>query len=419
MTSPPKDFRSALQQAETAATALGVAVRTALGPLLQDSGGARSCGRALGLERTLGWKVWSLAHASDLAAMLRVLPGRRGWTQVYASFRRRGMTAESAEAVRASAERLMAVVEDLRKEPALLRAIGAGGLDRASDRERMVAARRKASRANERLYGLHAGLAIVGAMLAPARRSGGVALACTAVFDRITRSRPGMPWPLYSRLATLDTRRGTRSLGTPIDPDSKPAPLVAELSSPNAKAGPLSAGERDGSAFLEIADVPPGGSAPIRVALAEFVETAARRVAGRPDPVHLRLGNYLPTDRLVFDVLVHRSMPQLTAPAPWLCGTPLSIRTLAGWHEEARLPLEGETEELPATDAGRGLGPAGIAHLELARRTAAALGTSLDEFTVHRVRIPFPPLFGSVFMSFELAPAAPEVRTRRRERRSS
>jgi hypothetical protein len=112
-------------------------------------------------------------------------------------------------------------------------------------------------------------------------------------------------------------------------------------------------------------------------------------------------------------------MPQLTAPAPWLCGTPLSIRTLAGWHEEARLPLEGETEELPAADTGRGLGPAGIAHLELARRTAAALGTSLDEFTVHRVRIPFPPLFGSVFMSFELAPAAPEVRTRRRERRSS
>jgi hypothetical protein len=385
--------------------------------MLPGTSGARSCGRALGLERTLGWKLWTVAHTSDLATTLKVLPGRRGWTQVAASLAKRGGDPTAIAAMRDAADRLHELLAELKRSPALLRAIGAGGLDRTAERERMVAARRTASRANERVYGVHAELAAVAALLAPGLRKYSLALACTALFDGLTRSRPGMPWPLYARLATLDTRSGQRRLGNPIDGRSALPPTVADLSGPGSLAGRIRSGERDGGAFLQVADLDPSHDARLRVAVAEFVDVAISKRTDGADPVHLRLGNYLPTDLLVLDVAIHASLTRTTDPSPWLCGTPLSIRSLDGWHEEARLPIECESQAIPPSALAKDLGTAGVAHLEVLRRTAAALRTGLDEFSFHRVRLPFPPLFGSLFMSFELAPAASEVRTRRRERR--
>jgi hypothetical protein len=416
MHQPPREFRSALSQAETAANALSGAIRAVLDPMLPGSSGARSCGRALGLERTLGWKLWTIAHTSDLATTLKVLPGRRGWTQVAAALGKRGGNPAAIAAMRDAADRLHGLLGDLKRSPALLRAIGAGGLDRTADHDRMVAARRKASRANEKVFGVHAELATVAALLAPGRRKASLALACSAVFDGLTRARPGMPWPLYARLATLDTRNGQRRLGNPIDPRSKLPPIVSGLCRPGSLANRLMIGERDGGAFLQLADLDPADD-PLRIAVAEFVEVAATTGSDDVDPVHLRLGNYLPTDLVVFDVAVHASLILKTDPSPWLCGTPLSIRALEGWHEEARLPIECESQEIAPAGLAARLGPAGAVHLELLRQTAAALGTELSEFRLFRVRLPFPPLFGSLFMSFELAPAASGARTRRRERR--
>ena len=411
------EFRFARDRAEASARALAAAVRAALGTLAYESGGARSCGRALRLERTLGWKLWRVAHASDLPSLLRTLPGRRGWDQILLALQRQALAPAATDGVRAAAREMLAIVGELQRHPALFRALGGGGVDRAIERERMVAARRKASRANERVHGLHAGLTAVTALIAPKGRSRNLSLACAATFDRISRSRPGMPWPLYARLATLDTRTGTRKLGTPVDRTSPLEPIVLDLCSGDALDGALKVGERDGGVFLEIADLHAGPSGDFRVSTAEYVRSTGTPAKASLDPVHLRLGIYLPTDLVVLGVLTHRSMPLTTTPAPWLCGTPLSIRSLGGWHEETRLPLEGESEPIAVGELGKGIGTAGPVHLALLRRTAAALGTGLDEFVAHRVRVPFPPLFGSVFMSFELAPAASVERARRREHR--
>jgi len=406
---PSIDFRSARQRAETSARALATATRTALGTLLQESGGARSCGRSLGLERTLGWKLWTVAQSSDLSTLLRALPGRRGWIQIVSALRSRGPVPEAAHGVQVAAEQLLALVGELQRSPALLRAIGGGALDRAVDRDRMVSARRKARRANERVYGLHADLATVHALLAPEAATRRVTLACAAVFEGVVRSRPGMPWPIYARLATLDTRKGTRALGTPVDAKSPLAPVVAELSSPGALRGALRTGAREDGAFLEIADLPAGDRTPMRIATGEFIRGASLRVRGRPDPVHLRLGSYLPADLLALQVLVHRSLSLSTAPSAWLCGTPLSIRSLEGWTEESRLPLESECERISTAELGQGCGAAGSTSLDLLRRTASAIGHPLDAFDAYQVRVPFPPLFGSLFVSFEIAPPARAV----------
>jgi hypothetical protein len=413
----PSKFGSALQRVETAFAAVRLAAAEVLRPLLPASSGARSCGRALGLERTLGWKLWTIAHTADLATGLRAMPGRRGWSQVLTALRQRDAPIAAVAALRQAAEHLEATMAEFRRDPALLRAIGAGGMDRRAERQKMVGARRRSSRANEQVYGLHAERVIVSALLGPGPTAGTVSLACTTLFDGVRRTRPGMPWPIYGRLATLDTSRGERAFGAPIDATSPLPPLVSDLSSPGLADARLRIGERDGGAFVEIADLGPDDP-PARICTAEFIGVASDPGSSQ-QPVHLRFGSQLPTDLLTLEVLVHRSLPLAATPSPWLCATPLSIRSLHGWHEEVRLPLEAEPRPIDLSGKPKGRSPAAGSR-ELRRRTAAALGHTLDDFEAFEASVPFPPLFGSLFMSFELgaepresSPAAAPPRSRR------
>ncbi len=395
----PSKFGSALQRVEAAFAAVRFAAIEVLRPLLPASSGARSCGRALGLERTLGWKLWTIAHTADLATGLRAMPGRRGWSQVMNALRQRNASAVALESLHGAVEQFLATLGEFQADPALLRAIGAGGMDRREERQKMVAARRRSARANEQVYGLHAELVIVSALLCPGPAAGTVSLACTTLFDGVRRTRPGMPWPIYGRLATLDTLRNERKLGTPMDLRSPLPPVVSDLSSPGLTDARLRIGERDGGAFVELADLGPDDP-PARICAAELVEVASDPGSSQ-HPVHLRFGSQLPTDGLTLEVLVHRSLPLASDPSPWLCATPLSIRSLHGWHEEVRLPLEAEPRPINLTSSPKRRSPAGV-RLELLRRTAAALHHTLEEFAAFEACVPFPPLFGSLFMSFEL-----------------
>ena len=411
----PSKFGSALQRTEADFAAVRVAVGEVLRPLLPVSSGSRSCGRALGLERTLGWKLWTIAHTADLATGLRAMPGRRGWSQVLEARRQRGAPIAAVAALRQASEQLEATLAEFRRDPALLRAIGAGGMDRRAERQKMVAARRRSSRANEQVYGLHAELVIVSALLGAGPSAGTVSLACTTLFDGVRRTRPGMPWPIYGRLTTLDTSRGERAFGTPIDAASPLPPVVTDLSSPRLGDARLRVGDREGGAFVELTDLGPDDP-PARICTAEFIGVASDPGPSQ-QPVHLRFGSQLPTDLLTLEVLVHRSLPLASDPSPWLCATPLSIRSLHGWHEEVRLPLETEPRPIDLSGKPKGRSPA-AGRLELLRRTAAALGHSLEDFRAFEASVPFPPLFGSLFMSFELdaMPEPPTTATTHRSR---
>lgn len=395
----PSKFGSALHRVEIAFAAVRLSAAEVLRPLLPASSGARSCGRALGLERTLGWKLWTIAHTADLATGLRAMPGRRGWSQVMNALRQRNASAVALESLHGAVEQFLATLGEFQADPALLRAIGAGGMDRREERQKMVAARRRSSRANEQVYGLHAELVIVSALLCPGPAAGTVSLACTTLFDGVRRTRPGMPWPIYGRLATLDTLRNERKLGTPMDLMSPLPPVVSDLSSPGLTDTRLRIGERDGGAFVELADLGPDDP-PARICTSEFIAVASDP-GPLPHPVHLRFGSQLPTDLLTLEVMVHRSLPLATTPSPWLCATPLSIRSLHGWHEEVRLPLEVEPRPIDLSVKPRGRAPAGV-RLELLRRTTSALHHALDEFAAFEASVAFPPLFGSLFMSCEL-----------------
>ncbi len=146
MTVPERnsDLTATFATLSTHTTKLRIAMQEALEKVLPLSSGARACGRALGLKRSLGWQVYALANASDAATTLRALPRVQGWDFILQAFARSGCPARELNALRAEAKALESFLRLSRIDRDLLRAAACGGLDSARETNAMLRARRPA-----------------------------------------------------------------------------------------------------------------------------------------------------------------------------------------------------------------------------------------------------------------------------------
>ena len=58
------------------------AARLALQEAVDEPGVARACGRELGIDKSLAWKLVSLTQAPSPAEAITMMPGPRGWQQI-------------------------------------------------------------------------------------------------------------------------------------------------------------------------------------------------------------------------------------------------------------------------------------------------------------------------------------------------
>ena len=72
-------YAADLAALERRATALSAATDAAIRTVVPDPTAVRACGRVLGLNKNLAWKLVNLAAATDIATVLSTLPGGRGW----------------------------------------------------------------------------------------------------------------------------------------------------------------------------------------------------------------------------------------------------------------------------------------------------------------------------------------------------
>lgn len=61
------------------------AVADALDSSVPAGSGARSVGRSLGLTKTMGWKLWTIATCDDHERVIHAIPGDRGWRTMMAA----------------------------------------------------------------------------------------------------------------------------------------------------------------------------------------------------------------------------------------------------------------------------------------------------------------------------------------------
>lgn len=395
----PLDYQQAVGEVSEAVAALSSSLRTVLLAALPSGSGPRSCGRALGLSVTTGWRCWTIAHSNDPALVLRWLPGRIGWGRILRGFSKRGCGDADLQALQAAIERLRATIDSHHIRPSMLRSIAAGGLDSERLREGMLKARRDASRADATIYGVHAKAIVGGFLIGPPDSKRRIGLATFLLMDALARPRPGPPWPIFQRTCSFREGRSRRMLAGAGEPRHRLPPLLDDLSTPGLAEGAIRVGEYPDAPTLDF-DEPPAGLDSVRAAFLEFTPHAG--TMGRDErSLNLRCPIKFPADRAIYDVLLHRSLGIEAPPAAAMYGAPPRWGRDPGWGTTMRLPLETTTVVVAGPGLPRALRAADSTYRRLLERAAARAGAVLDEFILHRLVVPYPPIHATLVMRWD------------------
>ncbi len=403
MPNPPPDFRQVALETAEAIALLRHRLRTILDRLLPDGYGARSLGRALDVEQTTAWRCWRIAHVADPAAALQVMPGRRAWESIFRRFEARGVHPRELKALREAFARIEPLIFGRRADRMVLRAIAGGGLDSKGELAALRPMRQAVSRGNARLYGVHAKTVVLSWMIAPGPSRGSVSLGVAGVIDGLRRLRPGPSWPVLQRSVASRDRKGNLLYYEPLGDDPALPSTVRGGSTRNPAGGELRAAVRHGQETIDLGEVPPDRNGRLRPAHAEILRHAGDLPPDTALPVCLTTPVLLPVDSIIFDLCFHRDIARHTEPSASLLVSPISIERIMSVAEATRVPMETEMRTVATTRLPGRRAEVTAAHLETLRRVAASQHATPDDYEVHRLVLPHPPLFASITGEFELA----------------
>lgn len=369
---------------------LAIALRDALAAAfavhLSRNQGARDFARRVGLDKSLGWKVWRMSTAPSAAAFLRVFPKARGVRTLVE-------TAEAKASPRALAEPVARLAQELLNVRAdAARVSSAAGAVQTAPRLPRVEVLAQLARQfdlDAETLGFSIQLRVGAFMLVPDTVSGRVSLAACTLIAGPRCYRAGVRAAVYMPLAAWKAGGSIRPhAASPADPSEVPG-FVAQLSTPGIAPGQFESFRRSDGA-REWSFLPRPG-VPEMLAFLETMRGAGSMwAAAEHDFAFLSMAITAPMRRAVLDIWVHRSMP--------MPDVTVSCRTV-----QALLPHPGASSRMlpsPFPDGvllecrkpgfGPGLSEADGRYCALLERGAAELGTKVGEFRLLRASVPHP-----------------------------
>ena len=381
---------------------LAIALRDALGAAfavhLSRSQGARDFARRMGLDKSLGWKVWRMSTAPSAAAFLRVFPKARG---VHALVE----TAVANSSPRSLAEPVARLAQELLKVRA-----AAAGTSSAADavkvapripRVEVVAQLARQFELDAETLGFSIELRVGAFMLVPDAASGRVSLAACTLLAGPRCYRVGVRAAVYMPLAAWEAGGSIRPHAASPAGLSEVPGFVPQLSTPGITAEQFETFRRgggNGDGPYEWCFLPRPG-VPEVLAFLETMRGAGNMwAAAEHDFAFFSMAITAPMRRAVLDIWVHRSMlmPDVT----------VSCRTV-----QALLPHPGAPSRMlpsPFPDGvllecrkpgfGPGLAEVDARYRALLERGAAELGTQVGDFRLLRASVPHP-AYGSCIVA--------------------
>jgi hypothetical protein len=380
---------------------LGVELRECLEAVLPSLDGARACGRALGLKRQLGWRIYTVATSSDLPSVLAALPRRAGWALAMQGLRKAGCPDRKHRRLEQSVADVLRLIEPGRMSRAMLRSLAAGRLDGPKRTAELLRARRAMRLAAEDLYGAGCALQVAMFVLGRADDEGWIDMVSALAYDGLRRPRPGPPvaikWVTRASPGGAAPKRPSRPLGA----SGREGWLVADLSTPGVWNDRLRVEDAAVGPIIWLASGGEPEAVPLRTVFAEFLPRAG--TVGWPDDrVVLQVMPMIPTELCILDVWIHRSVRRITEPSASLRDS-MHLATPGGDAvDTVSLPLEAQAA--PVT--GPGLPPEfasldGV-HAELLSRAAKQLGAAPTDFVGFRVVVPDPPTGTTVSLRWRM-----------------
>ena len=373
---------------------LAIALRDALAAAfavhLSRSQGARDFARRVGLDKSLGWKVWRMSTAPSAAAFLRVFPKARGVRALVE-------TAEAKASPRALAEPVARLAQELLKvRAAAARASLAADAVQSAPRLPRVEVLAQLARqfdVDSESLGFSIELRVGALMLVPDAASGRVSLAACTLLAGPRCFRAGVRAAVYMPLAAWKAGESIRPHAASPAGLSEVPGFVPQLSTPGIAAEQFESFRRGGGSGdgpYEWCFLPRPG-VPEVLAFLETMRGAGNMwAAAEHDFAFFSMAITAPMRRAVLDIWVHRSMlmPDVT----------VSCRTV-----QALLPHPGAPSRMlpsPFPDGvllecrkpgfGPGLAEVDAGYRALLERGAAELGTQVGDFRLLRASVPHP-----------------------------
>jgi hypothetical protein len=398
---PPTEFAAVVAEVSALVGSLRRALREALDHAMPELNGARACGRALGLKRDLGWKVYAIATTDDATTVLRLLPRRTGWNLVLKGLRGAGCSPGRIRTLEAAIDSIVQRLDAASVDRALLRAVAAGGLDSSRESLAMVRGRNAARKANEEIYGVRAESFLGVFLVGPPDPHGHIDLFSFGQFDGLRRLRPGPAVPVHHSMQVWQPEwKGLRA-GEGVGTVAALPSLVADLSDPEIGAGLLRAVARPTGTVLEYLG---DGSEPPRGHRAVFADFMPKGGTLGPDvdPAEFKIVIDLPIANALLEVWLHRSIRRHSEPAAALLGSFGRVPVLGEQVDFMRLPLETSAQAITRPSLPLPFARGRRTHHEMVARAAAAVAQPVSEFEGFRVVVPDPPIGSHVALRWRM-----------------
>jgi hypothetical protein len=347
--------------------------------------------RKLDLNKNLTWKVSRVLQAEDAFEALPLLPGMAGLDLVLEATERAGASGASLTRARVAIAAIESMVAthggDRAMMDLMLDSMGGAGLEKS---------RKLAFRGNAGIWGVLAKARVSAQVLAPnADAPDMLDVLLVAGFQQVRRFRPIPHWPIF-RLARYEFD----GMVTRFAIEDNPGQPEGLLSSFSRGPMPEILIKEEGKEFqYEVGDGPVGKTGEFGCYFGFGYRSDVPRWASKPDDsAWLAAAVSMPVETLMFDLLVHRDLPEaLGAEVSVLGGAWLGAPE---FPESGRLPIDEKPVHL-----GRGADlstPLADQYGAVMHKAFERAGWSPQDFHCLRVVVEHPPMPSRVVMRYPL-----------------
>ncbi len=369
-----------------------------------DPAGPQDVSRRFGINKTLAWNVSKVMTGDDPMACIANLPGSSAFQSLLLAIERGGADRKVVDRARQAVRTLDEVVERHVGDRSTLELVF-DGIDPESG-DHLEYSRKLAFRGNSGLLGIQAKSRLMSVMMAPnAEDPDRIDIAIVRGYVGLRRLRTDARWPIFQmRGWGNEEGMSAHDRWKPLEPSASGAeatPIMTRFSS---------VGESD----LEVQRTPKGlnfllAPGPIgnRGAVDCFVGDHARSVASRYRTAKDATGEFgatisAPTERLIFDLLVHESLDFVLRP---------EVRAFMGIFMESSEEASADTllplsvPKVVSLLPGR---PPVVATPDVPQYSAIVqsvndrMGWKSDAFRGCRLSLSHPPLGSTILLRFQL-----------------
>lgn len=396
MSPPPPDlpFEEKHREIAAAAVAFQRALKAAIDEVFPHEFSARSLGRRLSIDKTLGWQVLQLATATDAPAMLAALPGERGVRKVIDALAAEGVSPEAIAAASASHTTLRRVFANQGTTPREILAIAAGGLDATTQDRHLAKMLQLHFDSTVAIRGEVANATAACWMVTPSRQDPSLAtLVSLDMLDGFRTIRPLGPRLVHRGIGVDRSAQSTewsrldRMAGDVVFPS-----LIRNASTPDLGPEVLEAHETPGG-ILTLADPDRHETDTLTLSFGDLIE-AIGPIHATPDQRSAELATKvaMPMRNLWFDVLLDETLPEVEPTAALYFSAMQGVEY--GQHAELRRftgRIDAGWSKTTSLPASSGVDPAW--HRNMLEHGAALVDRPLDAFRCYRMHVAYPPSF--------------------------